>query len=400
MKLVNIYLFILVLFFNSCSCQNQNDSINHIPLKIKNLYHSYPLLIPNGVSLLGGHYNVRTIFDSTYIIQLSNKQNALYIRNETSNRFDTLFFDSIPTFLISKIYYHNQDSIFIFYNRKKIKDYEYQHNINILYDFVLVNRNGKVVNWYLLDSVPYIYNGYLSPMIYVNENSVSNNLIINNKLLINFTNYKPFSHDSNFIKFNPKLLCLYDLTTKEIKMLNVKFPPEDIGKKYPNGCSTSYFDFTYDKDNNLLISFPYTSKIYKYYFDKDTMILASEKMGFFNNLDSTTILKNQIGDLIQLRFYAPHYCKKNNQYIRDLTITKFKNYHLVSVIELLDSNLNHIGYFFPDSTFNFITYKDDKLMAIKFNNNLKNYYFFDTNPTIRLSFNEFETKILSNSFPF
>jgi hypothetical protein len=69
-------------------------------------------------------------------------------------------------------------------------------------------------------------------MIYVNENSVSNNLIINNKLLINFTNYKPFSHDSNFIKFNPKLLCLYDLTTKEIKMLNVKFPPEDIGKKY------------------------------------------------------------------------------------------------------------------------------------------------------------------------
>jgi len=62
MKLVNIYLFILVLFFNSCSCQNQNDSINHIPLKIKNLYHSYPLLIPNGVSLLGGHYNVRTIF--------------------------------------------------------------------------------------------------------------------------------------------------------------------------------------------------------------------------------------------------------------------------------------------------------------------------------------------------
>jgi hypothetical protein len=31
-------------------------------------------------------------------------------------------------------------------------------------------------------------------------------------------------------------------------------------------------------------------------------------------------------------------------------------------------------------------------MAIKFNNNLKNYYFFDTNPTIRLSFNEFETK--------
>ncbi len=237
------------------------------------------------------------------------------------------------------------------------------------FDFILINKEGEVVNTYSLNQLPYIYKGNVDYMIEYAIQDIRENRIINGNLLIPLGIYSPPIYDKNFLKFNPKLLCSYNLANKTLKMLNVKFPMQDIGKEFHSDSYYFFIKICYDKNQNLIVFFPYSNYLYQYDFDLDSLLLIKCIYdNTFQNIDIASRKNNE--NYMDIRFSKPEWYDIENVYIRRLSIWNYKNYVPSLIIEVMDSNFNHIAYMFDNKNYKTPYYFNNKLSSLNKHNNL------------------------------
>lgn len=391
---VYCYITLLFLIINFTKCQSYDKSFTIIDFKgldkNESNYYLDSFLSNTKISMNGGHDCFNTINDTMYYVTLSSHSELLYVYNLENGNIKTIQLDSIPKYPIDFLYYHNHDSIFIFYRRVFVNN-----ETDNTFDFILINGKGEVINTYSLNNVPYIYKGRRNYMIEYSIRSITENRIINDNLLINFSIYSPATSDPEFVDFNPKLLCLYNLSSKTFKMLNVKFPPQDIGKKFNINCWNWSYNIFYDKEQNICISFPYSSNLYKYDMALDTMILIDcRKEHTFDNVDSTARKKNV--DYMDVRFDKPIWYPKGNCYIRRFSIWNYKNYPPALVLEKLDTAFNHIAYIISNKTFSEPFLLNNALQAYNKREDVS-YNIELENTTKEIKWKDFEKKHLSSS---
>ncbi len=373
-------------------CQSNDKSFSIIDFKgleknEKN-YYLDSFINNTNLSFYGGHDCFNTINDTIYNAWLSANSESLYVYNLENGEIKVIKLDSIPKYSIAYLYYHNHDSIFIFYKRVYINN-----ETNNTFDFILINGKGEVLNTYSLNDVPYIYKGRRNYMIEYSIQDISESRIIDDNLLISFSIYSPTTYDPEFTNFNPKLLCLYNLSSKTFKMLNVKFPKQDIGKKFSTDCLSWSYNIFYDKNQNLCISFPYSSNLYTYDMALDTMILINcHKEHTFDNFDSASRKKNV--DYMNVRFDKPIWDVKNYCYFRRFSIWNYKTYPPALVLEKLDSNFNHIAYIISNKYFDTPFLLNNSLQAYSKYKNVS-YNIELVNKTKEIKWNDFEKNHLT-----
>ncbi|MEA3496375.1 MAG: hypothetical protein U9R42_10110 [Bacteroidota bacterium] len=349
-------LLILLLIITSCKSQNNTiefkvfetevGSINNVNENKSKFFDNYSL------SMVLGHHNYRLLNDELYQISLSANNKNIYVYNATK---DSLIIvplknDSIPNLPIEQIYYHNQDSVFIFYDRSTLMKIEFEKSVDLKIDFLLINSKGVVKNYFSLDDVPFIH--YRSPdkMIMKRNHLIQENQIIDNCLIIPFSIYRPNPSQWDFRSFWPKMLCSYNLKTKKVLMLDVKFPEEDIGKFYGKRVLETTIDFRFNHRGNIYYVHQHSPNIYEFDVKNNKLlnIIKYPENLFYNNkgfLDSTLVNDS----LTRSDFYAPVYYKKENVYIRKISLEAYKDYMKLDFVQILDKNLNVLGYSFADS---------------------------------------------------
>lgn len=296
-------------------------------------------------------------------VHVNQNNDSLYIYDATydiDTRLKLPFKVSIP---ITGLYFHNYDSIFVFIDRTyvaKMRDYGKEMD-----DFIMMDSSANVKGRYFLDDIPHIYNGQLDPMIFYSRLSFSGSMIIGNILYIPFGIYRPALEDISLMNLHLKLLCAYDLERKEIKMMNVEFPAEDIGKEYKKDVLTNSFDYYIFDNNTMYISFLYSSDIYKLDLKTNKFECIRQFDDFhFNNIANDTLENGAY----RAWFYAPKYSYVNNLFIREIKIDGYKNFKAFSISQVLDENMNLVGYSFEDATWSsfnidsrgeIVTYKKD-----------------------------------------
>ncbi|HOF15341.1 MAG TPA: hypothetical protein PLF32_00430 [Bacteroidales bacterium] len=310
----------------------------------------------NNFSMWFMHSCYQTLNDSLYYITMSEKMDTLYIYNYCSYETRKLILNAIPTIAIRSIYYHNHDSVFIFYDREDVFDTQNE------FDFILINRKGQLVNTYSLNDVPYVYKGEYYNMIFMSSDQAEENRIIDGNLILTFSIYSPRTASPDFIHFNPQMMCLYNLTEKTHKMLNVKFPAQDIGKQFSPYSSRSMFLLTYDREQNVILNFPYSPHLYRYDFQLDSLFMIDCKYDYtFENIDSTARVEGY--DYMDTKFYKPKWSAENSCYFRRIDIVKYKNYDWARVIQVMDSNFNHIAYLVDNEHFYSPFFRNNQLIS-------------------------------------
>mgnify|MGYP001244167734 CR=1 FL=1 len=388
-------LFFLLFIINLNSCQNIEKSFLYLEFNVEkeNEEEQYFICFINNhnLSMWGDHKCYNKINDSLFYAALNSGLDTLFVYNYETYQVKTIALNKIPPYSIDHIYYHNHDSIFIFYKRTFIYNYTDDQ-----FDFILMNSEGDVVNTYSLNQMPYIFKGNIDYMIEYAIQDIRENRIIDGNLLIPLGIYSPPVYDKNFIKFNPKLLCSYNLANKSLKMLNVKFPTEDIGKKFHPDCYDSFIKICYDKNQNLIVFFPYSNYLYRYDFDLDTMLLIQCVYdNTFQNIDIISRKKNE--NYMDIRFSKPEWYDSENYYIRRLSIWNYKDYIPTLIIEVMDSNFNHIAYIFNDKNYNTPFYFNNKLLAFNKHNNLP-YLITPKKTPKTISWQEYEENHLTKKF--
>jgi len=343
------------------------------------------------ISMWADHKCHNKINDTLFYAALSSDLDTLFVFNFETYQVKTIALNKTPPYSIDHIYYHNHDSIFIIYKRVFI----YNHTDN-QFDLILINSEGDVVNTYSLNQMPYIYKGNIDYMIEYAFQDIKENRIINGNLLIPLGIYSPPVYDTNFIKFNPKLLCSYNLANKSLKMLNVKFPTQDIGKNFHPDCDHSFIKICYDKNHNLIVFFPYSNHLYRYDFDLDTMFLIQCVYdNTFQNIDFASRKKDEY--YMDIRFSNPEWYDRENCYIRRLSILNYKNYVNTLIIEVMDSNFNHIAYMFDNKNYKTPFYSNNKLLAFNKHNDLP--YLVTPKKTLKtISWQEYEENHFTQKF--
>lgn len=275
---------------------------------------------------------------------INQSNDSMYIYNASDDidkRIKLPFKISIP---IAGLYFHNYDSIFVFIDREFVA--KMRSSGKEIDDFIIMDSSADIRGRFQLDAVPHIYCGQLEPMIFYSKMAFSGSMIIGKMLYIPFAVYRPRIDDSNLKNLHLKLLCAYNLETKDVKMMNIEIPSKDIGKKFSKGVLTNSFDYYIKDDSTMYISYLYTSEIYKLNLKNNNFELVAQFNQFcFNNAANDTTN----GDF-RAWFYAPKYSKKHNVFVRKITIDGYKYFKPFSISQVLDEKMNLIGCSFEDST--------------------------------------------------
>jgi len=392
------FLFLLLLIINLSKCQNIEKSFSFLEFndekEIEEVEYSMCFENNHNLSLWANHKCYNKVNDSLFFVALNTGSDTLFVYNHETYQVRVIELKETPCYPINHIYYHNHDSIFIFYRR----DFIYKHTDN-QFDFVLINSKGEVLNTYSLNQLPYIYKGNINYMIEYALQDIKENRIIDENLLVPLGIYSPTIYDSNFVKFNPRLLCLYNLANKTLKMLNVKFPTQDIGKKFHPDTYYSFIKLCYDKNQNLIVFFSHSNYLYQYDFDLDTMLMIQCVYdNTFHNIDMASRKSNE--NYMDIRFEKPEWYNNEKCYIRRLSIWNYKDYMPTLILDVMDSNFNHIAYMFDNKNYKTPFLLNDKLIAINKNNNLP-YLVLPKNIPKKISWQEYEenhlTKVLVNT---
>jgi len=355
-----LYILALLLLFPGCSQKNKRypvistiDGKENISVRnINDFYKHYT------TSMMGGHLNRITIKDSVIQITLSGDGKEIYVLNTFSNKVKTISLrnERIPTIPIDQIYYHNHDSIFIFFNRSAIKRLEYEQNVDVAMDFILIDSKGNVKNNYSLDNVPYIFNGRKYKSILPRNRFIKENQILGVNMYIPFFIYNPRPYQPGFNEFDPQLLCEYNLETKKIRMLNVRYPKEDIGKSFGPHVTESVPEFIFNKKKDkIYYVFHESPDIFELDIkaNRITKVYRFDKDNFFDNTyyyDS-----NQVNDsMVQTLFYKPEYSAVKDIYIRNIDIRNYKNYKKKVITQIFDNKMNLLGYSIADTSIYFL----------------------------------------------
>lgn len=232
MKANLIPLLLLLLNLGSCNSQsNQNKIKILIPQKEFSdsvVYRQSSFYRENPVSMMWNNMAFCDYNGKRINLHINQSNDSLYIFNASDGidtRLKLPFKISMP---VRGLYFHNYDSIFVFFDREfvvKMRNFG-----NEMDDFIIIDSSANVNGRYVLDDIPHIYNGQLDPMIFYSRASFSGSMIIGNILYIPFAIYRPDVENISLMNLHLKLLCAYNLDRKEIKMMNVEFPMQDIGK--------------------------------------------------------------------------------------------------------------------------------------------------------------------------
>ncbi len=388
-------LITIIVFCLHCYGQNEiNDSLSILDYTCleENKENEYYLQFrkTDSLSFWYNHQSYQKINDTLFFIILSDKEDKLLIYNFKTYKTNEVLLHALPTYPIDHIYYHNHDSIFIFYKRP----YVFKNTDNT-FDFVLVNGKGALVDTYSLNNVPYIDKGNNYNTIEYNIiDQICENRLFDNNLLITFTFYTPNVDKEEFIKFHPKQLALYNLSTKTIKMLNVKFPSKDFGKRYDKACLPFFYSLSLDKDHNIIINFSYSNLLYRYHFETDTLIQINSKYdNTFLNIDSTAWQEGH--DYTSVMYKKVFWDSKKKLYFRSIELLSYKDYLGQFILQVMDSNFNHIAYLLNKDDYNTPYYnKYSDLVAYNEVNDLP-YTIQLGNKIKQLSWEEFERVYLT-----
>lgn len=341
MKMSKHFLTVILLcLWQLTSCQS-DKSFRIYPFtadtNIAKELESIPLSEKHRLSNWYNHYFLRYAGDTIVYCVLSEKEDTLFVESTHFSTERAIPLNELPK-PIDYVYYHNDDSIFVFYKRfiTKSKTAEGKY-----LDFLLMDGTGKILSSYNLDCIPNIRN----EVEQVNAISLTDcnipDRMIDGKMLLFFQGSRPSISESGYDTFNPPLAALYDFKTGQTQMLNIRIPHQMLEEKY------LYQHLTWiqkSEDSNLLLGFNFSPYIYKYDMQKDTMVLINRNhIGALLNVDSASMKKDR--DYMFFRFNAPEWASTYACYIRDITIMHCSGYRPYSQItELMDKNFRHIAY--------------------------------------------------------
>lgn len=315
----------------------------------------------HNISIWANHHYYRTISDTTFFVLLSKESDSLFVINMERFSVRNVPLNSLKgkeNNGIWAFYYHNHDSIFVFIDRYFILN----NTINTgqkYNDIILLNGRGERINEYSLDSMPDIYNGTMYKKHYPWDQYIDERMFAGG-ILVDAIYKKPHVSECDFAELDPKILGLYDLKSRKIRMLNVRYPQEVVGNNYnvqPNLLIKK------KNDNELLIGFATLPYVYNYNISKDTMTLIQADYDLhFINVDSASMKKGK--DYVSICYKNPIWCPANSFYCRNLYVRYCKGYNSGNnFIEILDSNFNHVGYVSGNKAFSVECSKKGKIYA-------------------------------------
>ena len=284
--------------------------------------------------------------DSLYYVALSAAKDTLYALNRYSGYLRVLPLKNLRSKQIigsHTFYYHNHDSIFFCIRRTSLVKGNIYFNRNDK-DILLVDGKGNLINDFSLDSIPNIFIGEGSyGCRYPWDDNVDERFFAGG-LLVDAVTKNPYVTQKGFSTLNPKNIALCNLENNAIRMLNIRYPAELHEKKY------EYPPEIWVKvigAKELLVGFTVTPYIYRYDLDRDTMVKLDVFYDeTFYNTDSAAMTKGE--DYPMVLFRKPIWSNIYSCYMRNVYFHYYKDYSPSNIVELLDSNLNHIGYVYAD----------------------------------------------------
>lgn len=347
-----IVLFVIVLQFlniNSLTSQDLEIKFPVVNLEFTGEYDSTTIRIINyrnsvAVGLMANLFCFQTLNNEYIFANILRSGDTLSIFNASTNNINSIYIPN--SFYIEHLYFHNYDSIFLFFERQIV--FSQQMKGQKMADFYLTDTTGVIKELFSLDSVPYIYKGSYDTMIYLRRYPFEGNKIIDNILYLPFSIYNPSISDSLLRTLKMRLLCAYDIENKKVKMLNINMPDKEIGTLFNEDVFKSGFDFLILNDSILIYSFDYSSDLFNYNINKDTINFVKKFPNFFENIPNPT-----------RECHYTHYSKMKfssieNVFIRDLSIYDFENFEDFQISQILDENFNLVGYFVEDSIYEYM----------------------------------------------
>ena len=243
------------------------------------------------------------------------------------------------------VYYHNHDSIFLFFDQRQVQNpHKFLTDRGIeLFDIMLMNGQGDIIGTYMINQ-PFKRDssGNKHNTLCPKQYNINGTRLKNDELLINFWTW-PDCFSEEYAEFDPPIAALYNLKTGNCRMLNIHYPPESFGKKYGNNGTIrdTYWILTGTR-NDLFIFFGFIPTIYHYDFQKDTMTKWECK---YDKVFTTTDTASMEYGKMALRYDVPRWCSEEQCYFRLINIIEYKDYNRETLItEILDSNFNHLAY--------------------------------------------------------
>ncbi len=272
---------------------------------------------------------------------------TIYVYNTLSYQVREITMkDKIYSGLVDDVYYHNHDSIFLYFDQRRVQNPpEFLTDRGIeLFDIMLMNGQGDIIGTYMVNQ-PFKRDssGNKNNTLGTNQRYINGTRLKNDELLINFWTIPEYS-DKEYASFNPPIVAMYNLKTGNCRMLNIHYPSECLGKKY--GKDNIYIQDAYwlmeGKQNDLFIFFEFIPTIYHYDFQKDTMTKWECK---YDKVFTTTDTASMEYGKMALRYDVPRWCREEQCYFREIWIVEYKDYKQGTCItEILDSNFNHLAY--------------------------------------------------------
>jgi hypothetical protein len=185
-----MFLFLLGLFVSCSQCSFKSKTLPLVQLKIESetdssFYHYRNLSSSFYSSVYFNHRSFQVSQGEGVYVHLNSTHDSLYIVYSEQKRVEHVAIPFEKIMPVSNLYYHNDDSIFVFYERDAVvlfRDYGFESD-----DFIMMDIQGRRKDSFRLDDVSHIYNGQLNPMINIG-------LYMNNTRLIHDgVLYIPFS---------------------------------------------------------------------------------------------------------------------------------------------------------------------------------------------------------------
>ena len=372
---------------NTCKIETNTTNITNVKgKKLINFKHIKEFAI-NYKSSKKNFFYVQPYIDNKklYIIFNSSAEKKLVyidIEKKTSNEF-------ITPEKNAGFFRHNKDSLFFLFNPHLRKGGNHDSTL------VLMNETGKISKFYDYSDAHVINSKNLPDLDkqisdFFSKNTITNNEPNDSLMYMATDPVHPlvYEKDKLFLTFIRNTGCPYCLGGKDFFKVELPFVGYvDLQKnkfigfdklKYPYLNDNTYYPSGYQQihlislQNNkeILVSFEYTSLLYKYNFLTDSLIKIKGFKSIFK--DSIQAFSEKPKTAIKIQRYSYNHIffdKKNKRYIRNFNFPY--NKHLSSLI-FADSSFNTFAEGILPKGFGFITsISKDTLLFYNFKKSIK-----------------------------
>ena len=279
----------------------------------------------------------QVVNDTPYYVGLDRKQKNICVYNRISRELRQIPLNHIPFIPVYSIYFHNHDSIFLFFDRQIVC----QNPENP--DFVMIDKNGGLVDTYSLNDVSFIFKGSFHNSVFYSNDKMKNRIMKGQLLIPLAISDLEVFHPSEDFK-NLPVMGLYDLQNHTCRMLNIRFPKEDIGKCYERNLAVTAVHSTWMGNGikRLLVNYTHSPNIYSYDFEKDTMLLIGDSDCIFRNTDSASMKSDSSYNTY--KFWTPEWQSELKVYTRTIQMHTNGRFGRTRVLQLLDTDFRSLGY--------------------------------------------------------